>query len=318
MRYHLFEWAPRRKRSFKIAPFMPLVILLLLSCPTGVRADPLQALNTRELSVFHDRSLEGPAREIAGIYPSVRDELETTLGLRADFRPSVMLLSDRAAFEQATGSRLIVAYAVPSETLMVIDYPRASEDPFSTRAILKHELCHLVLHRHIPSIPRWLDEGICQWASDGLAELLSERRRPSLPWIGMSGALFPLRSLDLHFPQDERGLAQAYDQSRSVIDYVVSRYGPNSIPNLLFSLQKGLSLEDAFRASLGTSLSRLEEDWRDSIGTWPALLAFIMTNIYTVIFFLAALSTVAGYVRYRIRKRRLREEEEEELIPGNP
>jgi len=42
-----------------------------------------------------------------------------------------------------------------------------------------------------------------------------------------------------------------------------------------------------------------------------------MGNIYGVIFFLAALFTMAGYARYRIRKRRLIDEEEE-ISPEGP
>ena len=295
-----------------------LYIITFFTPLTCVSAEELATFRSTDVDVFHTPALAGAARETAAVYPAVRAELEATLGLQADFRPAVILLADRTAFEQVTGSRLVVAYAVPSKILMVIDYPRASKDPFSARAILKHELCHLILHRHIPSIPRWLDEGICQWASDGLAELLSEKSRASLSWLSMSGSILPLKSLELHFPQDERGLALAYDQSRSVVDFITSRHGRNSIQNILTSLGQGLSVDDAFQVSLGTSLSGLEQDWQRSIGTWPRLMAFMMANIYTFLFSFAALSTVAGYVRYRIRRSRLREQEDEEMSPEQP
>lgn len=285
---------------------------------TSADAQELVSFRSTDIVIYHTRALADAARETAAVYPAVKAELEATLGLRADFRPAVLLLADRNAFEQVTGSRLIVAYAVPSKTLMVIDYPRASKEPFSARAILKHELCHLILHRHIPSIPRWLDEGICQWASDGLAELLSEKSGTSLSWSSMSGSIVPLKSLDLYFPQDERGMALAYDQSRSVIDFITSRYGKNSVQTILISLGQGLSVDDAIQVSLGTTLSGLEQDWRHSISTWPRLVAFVMANIYTLLFAFAAMSTVAGYVRYLIRKRRLREEEEDGTFPDRP
>lgn len=305
---------PRALHGFLLG----IVLLTLFSLPTGACADQLGSLQTPAVSVYYEQALSGAAREIAAMYSPVKIELETTLGLHADFKPTAVLLKDRAAFEQVTGSRLIVAYAVPGKMLMVFDYPRASTDPFSTRAILKHELCHLILHRHVPSIPRWLDEGICQWASEGLAELLSERRGTSLSWASLGGSLMPLKSLDLHFPQDERGLVLAYDQSRSVVDYIAARYGRNSIPTILTSLEHGMSLEDAFRVSLGVSPSEIERQWRHSIETWPAIMTFVMANIYTILFSFAALSTVAGYVRYRIRRRRqLREVEEEVPFPDD-
>jgi hypothetical protein len=69
--------------------------------------------------------------------------------------------------------------------------------------------------------------------------------------------------------------------------------------------------------SLGTPYPEFEKEWQHSLRTLPALLTSIMGNIYGIIFFLAALFTVAGYARYRIRKRRLIDEEEE-ISPEGP
>lgn len=297
---------------------MVLCFLAVVIPAADAGAEELASLKGDAVEVFHAPALADAARQTAALFPDVKAELEAILGLPADFRPAVVLLADRAAFEQVTGSRLIVAYALPSRMLMVIDHPRASRDPFGTRPILKHELCHLVLHHHIPTIPRWLDEGICQWASDGLAELLSSKGGASLPWRSLSGSLPPLASLDHHFPRDERGLVLAYEQSRSVVDFIVSRHGTDSIRNILTALKHGMSVDDTMKSALGTTMPALEEDWRRSLGGWPAVLVFVMANIYTILFFFAALFTVAGYVRYRIRKGRLRDEGDTEPFPEDP
>ena len=283
----------------------------------SVHADSLETLDTKDASIFYEQPLSGAAHKIAGLFPSVRKELEISLGFPVDFRPAIILVSNEAAFEQIVGNRLIVAYAVPDKMLMVIDYTRSSKDPFSTRTILKHELCHLLLHRHIQTLPRWLDEGVSQWVSGGFAELFSEKRESYLRWATISGGLISLNAMDNSFPQDEPGLVLAYEQSRSIVDYIVFRYGKNGITNILTALKNGKPIQDAIMISLGTPLPTLEKDWRESIRTWSILLVFIMGNIYSIIFFLAALATMAGYVRYRIRRRRFIEEEEE-IYPENP
>jgi hypothetical protein len=282
-----------------------------------VLAGQLKTLGTNDASIFYEQSLSGPAQELAGLFPSVRKELEISLGFPVDFRPAIILVSDEAAFEQIVGNHLIVAYAVPDKMLMVIDYARSSKDPFSMRTILKHELCHLLLHRHIQTLPRWLDEGVSQWVSGGFAELFSEKRESYLRWATISGGLISLGAMDLRFPQDEPGLVLAYEESRSIVDYIVFRYGKNGITNILTALKNGKPTPDAIMISLGTPLPELEKDWRQSIRTWATLLVFIMGNIYPIIFFLAALATVAGYVRYRIRRKRFIEEEED-VYPENP
>ena len=122
------------------------------------------------------------------------------MGFPLDFRPAVILVSNEAALEQMVGNPLIVAYAVPEKMLMVIDYKRSSKDPFTMRTILKHELCHLLLHRHIQTLPRWLDEGVAQWVSGGFDELFSEKRESYLRWATISGGLISLNGMDKDFP----------------------------------------------------------------------------------------------------------------------
>jgi hypothetical protein len=312
---NLFTSVITRHRLLFIAFKICMIQFFIYAIP--VHAGQLETLNTNDASIFYEHPLFGPAHELAGLFPSVRKELEISLGVPIDFRPAVILVSNEVAFEQIVGNRLIVAYAVPDKMLMVIDYARSSKDPFNTRTIIKHELCHLVLHRHIQKLPRWLDEGVSQWVSGGFAELFSEKRDSYLRWATISGGLISLNAMDNGFPQDEPGLVLAYEESRSIVDYIVFRYGKNGITNILTALKNGKPLEDAIMISLGTPMPELEKDWRQSIRTWAALLIFIMGNIYSIIFFLAALATVAGYVRYRIRRRRFIEEEDEDY-PENP
>jgi hypothetical protein len=296
-------------------------VLFILALSGSVLGKPayaaqMDSFTTADVTVYYEQPLRDAAQEVKELYPAVRRELEASLGLRVDFRPSVILVSDETAFEQIVGSRLIVAYAVPEKQLMVIDYARSSRDPFSMRMILKHELCHLLLHIRIEYLPRWLDEGVCQWVSGGFAELFSEKRESYLRWATLSGSLFRLSELDTHFPRDERGLVLAYEQSRSILDYIVSRFGRNAVMNILAFLREGRTPQEAIVMSLGISLPALEEDWQHSIRTWPVLLAYLIGNIYSLVFFLAAVSTVAGYARYRIRRRRLMEEDEHD--PESP
>jgi hypothetical protein len=313
--HNLFLSALTRRRFAFIALSICIARFFVFTVP--VEAEQLGTLNTKDVSIFYEQSLIGPAHEIARLFPPVKKELEILLRLPVDFRPAVILVSNEAAFEQIVGNRLIVAYAVPDKMLMVIDYARSSKDPFNMRIILKHELCHLLLHRSIHSLPRWLDEGVAQWASGGFAELFSEKRESYLSWAAISGGLISLNAMDNSFPQDEQGLVLAYEESRSLVDYIVFRYGENGITNILTALKNGKSTKDAVMISLGTPLPELEKDWRQSIRTWSAMLVFIMGNIYSIIFFLAALATVAGYVRYRIKRRRFLEAEEE-IFPENP
>ena len=80
------------------------------------------------------------------------------------------------------GDPLVVAFAVPQRNLIVIDYSKMITHPLSLETTLKHELCHILLHEHIKTeiLPRWLDEGLCQWASGGIGEIIMDQKRSRL------------------------------------------------------------------------------------------------------------------------------------------
>ncbi|MGE0085394.1 MAG: hypothetical protein AB7S75_13350, partial [Desulfococcaceae bacterium] len=44
----------------------------------------------------------------------------------------------------------------------------------------------------IPHLPKWLDEGICQWSSDGISELLIQNKGDVLRTALLSGNIIAL------------------------------------------------------------------------------------------------------------------------------
>jgi len=288
------------------------VLILSLACTPSPALSAVPAAMTTDRAVIHyGPGLEEEASRVAGLYPGAAARIEARLGLPVDFRPDIVILADRKDLEEAGLGGLMAAYAVPGRMLVVIDCPRANTQPAGMKGILVHELCHLALHRRIPGIPKWLDEGVSQWASEGAAELLSHRGSARLPWLALTGGLPALGSLERAFPDDERGLVLAYDMSRSIVDFMASRQGRDSIGNLLTALASGVAVDDAFLVAFGVSQRSLERLWRRSLVRPGAVLGLVMQDITAFVFFVAALGTMAGFARYRIRKRRLMEQDEE-------
>lgn len=76
----------------------------------------------------------------------------------------MLLIKDGKTFHRIAKNSLIVAIAIPEQYLIVIDYSKVHIHPFTLEVTLKHDVCHLLLHHHIPgdNLPKWLDEGISQ------------------------------------------------------------------------------------------------------------------------------------------------------------
>ena len=144
------------------------ILFFLLTLPLSLFAAPSSVMEASDLVVVYDEGLKPAAQRVLSAYPSIKQTLESTFQWPVNFRPSVVLINNQKEFQQLAGHELVVAYALPQKNVMVIDYPKMNTSPFTLQTTVKHELCHLLLHHHIKSddLPRWLDEGICQWISD--------------------------------------------------------------------------------------------------------------------------------------------------------
>ena len=249
--------------SFSVLFFLPPV-------PTAQQL----TLQDQDVDVIYDPPLDNAAREIIRIYPEIKLQLEESFNWGLGIRPQVFLVGDTHSFQQISGNNLIVAFAVPEKNLMVIDYSRMNIHPFTLSITLKHELCHLLLHQHISreKLPKWLDEGICQWVSDGIGELFVNQNISGLDAAILSGRIIPFKKLTDYFPQEKASLMLAYEQSKSVVGYIERQYGNSAILNLLEHLKNGATVEEAVKESLGISFERLEMQWLDYLESTPQYL----------------------------------------------
>ena len=299
-------------RTVKLNKLSIFFFLFLILFPNPLHAE-MKVFQTKEVAILFDKRLENVAREVQSLYPSVKTDIVGTLKWDVDFVPDVVLIKDKEAFSKVGGGDLVIAFAVPARNLIVLDTSRVYTKPFTLESTLKHELCHLVLHKNIDDerLPRWLDEGVCQWASGGIAELMMEDGEKTLTRATISGKVISLENLDT-FPRDGKSLILAYEESKSIVEYIANEYGDKGILQVLEYLKEGNSVNDSIRKSLSISSSELETKWLAHLKRKHTWLSYLSYNIYTIIFFLAAIITVYGFIRLLKKKREYVDEDEEE------
>ena len=292
--------------------FISLVIFFLLT-PQPLLAIQLESLPSPGLTVRFESSLKGIAEDLLDIYPSIKSNLEKTFGWEMPFRPTVLLVQGKEYFQRLTGNKLIVAFAAPGDNLIVIDCSRLHIRPHRLDQVLKHEMVHLILHHNIRSVhlPRWFDEGVAQWLSEGVAELLEAPQRSFFEEALLSGNYIPLRDLKYSFPTDKKNLMLAYEESRSFVTFISDRYGDNRIFEILEHLQKGNEIQTAFYASLDASPEEIEDRWIMQQRRQTTWFIFLAGHIYEFLFLAGALLTVIGFIRFVIKKRNYRDEDED-------
>jgi hypothetical protein len=272
-----------------------------------------ETLDYSDVTVRYELPLKAAAIDLANETPLIKADLETQFGWNLSKRPTVVLIQSREMFRQLAGHPLIAAYAVPADNLIVIDFGKLHRRPHRGKSLLKHEMVHLLLHMHIAGnrLPRWLEEGVAQWASDGVVDLLEEPRSALLAEAILSGTMLPLAALADDFPTDDRALLLAYAQSRSVVAFIADNYGSDKILKILGHLKEGSAINDAVLRSLSVSVNELEKRWLSAQERPAAFLALLAGYLYEILFLVGALLTVVGFVRFRIKKHRYRDEEDD-------
>jgi len=291
-----------------------IFIICTITLLPSVHADPREFLHAEHLSIVYPPTLSGAAVEVAEIYPHIRTEVESALHMEADFRPTVVLVPSSAFFQRMMRHDRFVAVAIPEKKLIVVDYSRMHTDPFTLRTTLKHELCHLLLNHHIhrDRLPKWLDEGVAQWVSGGISEIILDRGVSTLEKAVMTGRYLSLSRLTTAFPRDHDALQLAYEESKSIIAYIVDQYGYEGLNCLIENLRNGTAISVAVRKCFSISLGELEKRWHRHLEKKDYLLAYLSIHVYEILFFAAALLTVYGFFRILLKRKRYTDADDED------
>jgi hypothetical protein len=272
---------------------------------TGLFAMEPSVLQSQELTVYYDNGLEQSARYALRTYVDSKQALQTLFQWPVSFRPTLVLINDQQQFRQMAGHPLVIAYALPAENVMVIDHTRMTTRPLHLQATIKHELCHLLLHYHIKGrqLPRWFEEGVCQWASDGVADIILDTRQKRLPAAILSGRYAQLANLTHAFPRDNNGFILAYEQSKSIVEYISRTYGQQSVIDLLELLRQGNAFEPAVQIRFAISFDQLEAQWREHLQKNITWFTYFSIHLYEILFVSAALLTILAYILRVLRKK---------------
>ena len=147
----------------------------------------------------------------------------------------------------------------------------------STLPTLFHEYTHYVVHRNLPSVPAWLNEGLAEFYSTFRSEYRDGRGLVGAPPEGRLG-MFRSEPL-LRLPEmmsnegasklfrEERRLGMFYAQSWALVHYLhMAKWakGDADLNTYLHALEGG-SLEGAVRTAFGMSLQELESELNEYV-----------------------------------------------------
>jgi len=297
---------------FHAARIFLLVSLILLPWKAFGTSD--RFVEDEHARIIFPPKLESMAMEVKQVTPRIKEELQHIFEWELRGKPLIILLHESGRFQQMVKSPLTIAFAQPKRNLVVIDCSRTNRYPSHLRNVVKHELCHLYIHQYVENrqVPRWLDEGIAQWASDGISDIVHEGKRSFLNRAAFTGELLPIHSLSRDFPLGDADFILAYEESKDFVVYMVNLYGKNKMLRILDFIKAGENLNDAVYSSLNVSLGVLEKDWRSSLESRKTWFAHLSFYLYEFLFAFGAMITVYAFIRIIIKKKRYLQAEDED------
>ncbi len=289
------------------------IIYVLLA--QGAYATNFEEIERNGVTITYEEGLKSASIEILGTVPSIRKKIQSRVGLRLDFPFHIIIFKDRENFIMQAGNDLIAAYALPAQSRIVMDLSQMRVHPLNIELITMHEITHLVLHHHIKreNLPKWFDEGISEWVS-GISDMINPDKKDVLKRAVIGRKIIPLYRLSDSFPRDRNRFALAYEQSRSMVEYIENEYGEDALRSIIMRLKKGETFNDAVRNEFLITFAELESSWLKDIDVRYTWFGYISNNIYWILFVFAGIVVVIGFIRLRWRIRNYKDDDEEEEI----
>ena len=287
------------------------ILSLILSFSIPAHAVEFEIIKTHEVTIKYEKGLSGVSNEIARLIPTLKEEIQKRIGLPINFSFEIMMYRHRETFRSLVSNEMIAAFAIPEQDLIVLDYSQFRYDSLTLKLIIMHEMCHLLLHKNIAgnNLPRWFDEGVSQWVSGGINEIVYPQSTDVLKRAFISGTLLPFSTISETLPSDPVNLILSYEQSRSMVDYIEQRYGIDSIKGIILRLSSGAGFYETVSDELGIDFTEIEKKWKKDNGKQYTWLGYISNHIYLILFSITAFLTLYGFIRLRKRMRDYQDEE---------
>jgi tetratricopeptide (TPR) repeat protein len=147
-------------------------------------------------------------------------------------------------------------------SVITANSPKAQR-PANWQAVLWHEFCHVVtLHLTRNKMPRWLSEGISVYEESQRNPTWGQQMNPRYRRMILTGELTPIGKLSGAFlsPPTPMHLQFAYYESSLVVEFLIGRFGLQSIRAILADLGDGAEINAALSKHAAT-LAQLEEQF---------------------------------------------------------
>ncbi|CAB1062592.1 hypothetical protein D1BOALGB6SA_7372 [Olavius sp. associated proteobacterium Delta 1] len=239
--------------------------------------DALAVFETRRTEHFIVRLHPSDADMLWPYLAPLLEESWVTLTQKYEFEPQgpilVEVFPDHEDFAVRTSGLPDIGplVGVCFGQVITLDSPRAIKPPRSVnwQEIVWHEFAHVItLQMSRNRLARWLSEGISVYEENNGRTEWGRRQDLELVKAVQGSRVLPIKTLNEGFSKatSTEDLSFAYYQSYLVVEYIVDRYGFQSLKDLIYQYQTPKAVEDIFLGVFHVPLASFEKGF----STWLA------------------------------------------------
>jgi hypothetical protein len=225
-------------------------------------------INDEEIIV---RWYEGKQEFGEFVYDTARislDQMKAVTGAGLEFPIFVLLYADFEDFaswhfyvEDWVGGQAFTPLGITAQII------NSRDNEAWIRDVIPHEIAHLFFYQQVntnlASWPSWMDEGFAQYF-----EFTS--KGPALDRVekaAHSRGLTPLKYLGGSFGHDLDEVRLAYDQSLSIVVFLLETWGEKGLEALIDEIRSGETISDALQGAFSVTFEEFEALWITWLGT---------------------------------------------------
>ncbi|MBI4717050.1 MAG: tetratricopeptide repeat protein [Planctomycetes bacterium] len=209
----------------------------------------------------------GLGEYVAGYLEEIYTPVTRDYNIELEHKTIIELFPTMRAFGvRITGQPWIHTVGACTGWVIALASPRKAPEltgPYNIARVLKHEFTHTVtLAATQNRIPHWMTEGLSVFQEDtprsfAWCQLLAEAVRRN--------SLFTLQSIDWGFMRPKRPTDRqlGYAQSEWMCEYIIERFGYDSIESMLRRYRQGQTQPQVFSEQLGISLDAFDRDFAE-------------------------------------------------------
>lgn len=241
--------------------------------PTALRFDDpryqWRNLSSGPVTVYWYSGDNSFARALLDAALSAMDRLKASTGAQLERPVRIYIYGSQADLLGATifPQEWTGGYVVPGYPVVVIGISPSNLDWGKTAEA--HELTHLVVDQVTfncyAGLPTWLNEGLATYNQGPLQPDQDAAMKQAVS----RNTLFSVTSLSGSFPAATQDALLAYAESRSIVSFLIDRYGSDKMLALLSAFKAGSNANDALMKVYSFDHDGLDAMWRQSLGLAP-------------------------------------------------